>query len=79
MRSIKILWIYEGENGCWTSTEGRFSIIPGGWRGGVTPDFYEIRDRMDRNSTTRRSSTVTKAKACCLEKVTVDLQRMGLV
>lgn len=48
--SKKINWIYEGEAGCWHSGEHRFTISPGGWRGGVTPDHYELNDAIGGGS-----------------------------
>jgi len=46
MKAIKIQWNSEGEAGAWSSSEGRFSISGGGYRHGVTPDFYELRDEI---------------------------------
>jgi hypothetical protein len=67
---IKINWIYEGEAAYWHSSEHRFSVFPCGWRGGVTPDYYKLRDNMSKNHSeqpcTYQYDTVRESKAKAL-------------
>lgn len=63
----KINWIYEKEAGCWHSSEHRFSIAPGGWRGGVTPDFYELNDSIGGGSNIY--DTVKEAKNAAVSTI----------
>ena len=57
---FKIRFLYCGEAGYWHSVEGRFKISPGGFRHGVTPDFYELQDAVTKKSTNH--DTIGEAK-----------------
>jgi len=69
----KIQWIYEGESGYWHSSEHRFEIEPYGFRGGVTPDYYTLTDRMGGNST--KADTVGELKAYALDAINQQEQK----
>lgn len=62
---MTIRWIYQGEAGYWTSVEQRFDIFPGGWRGGVTPDYYELHDMVTKSVI--KYDTVSEAKQAALD------------
>lgn len=78
---IKVTWLREGQGedarGYWTSAEGRFDISPYGYRHGVTPDGYELQDRMGEQFVvegrrafrprTYRFDTVRECKAKAVE------------
>lgn len=63
---IKIHWIYSGEPGYWYSMEGRFDVYPDGWRGGVSPDGYRVRDAVTGDNS-KLFDTVTAAKGHAID------------
>ena len=75
MKAIKIQWHSEGEHGFWVSSELRFSITPNGFRNGVTPDFYELRDADTNPARITRYDTVADAKSAAVKRVAKDLER----
>ena len=73
--NIRINWIYEGEAGYWRSVEGRFTVSPGGFRHGVTPDFFELRDvNLKPKNNTNRFDTVGAAKSAAITRCIAELK-----
>ena len=86
MKGFKINWVYEGEQGYWRSSEGRFSVSPI-YIGRTTPQGYEVRDEMGNRvrgedgyirlaaQTKGGFYTVAEAKAWAENKAREELQR----
>ena len=75
---MKIRWLYCGEAGYWHSNEGRFDIAPGGFRHGVTPDFFELRDGLAKpEKRNTKHDTVAAAKSEALNVAIRDAKFAG--
>lgn len=80
---ITIKWHYGGEHGAWVSGEGRFTIGGGGYRHGLTPDFYTLRDSYDQvlkgfPDEPGNFDTVREAKDAALARVVFTLASEGI-
>ena len=66
---IKIHWLYEGEQGYWRSSEGRYSISPnyGGW---LSPMNYTL---LDKHGSYSVQDTVAECKSLALSRCTTEL------
>lgn len=74
--TIKIRFLYCGEAGYWVSAEGRYEIFPGGFRHGVTPDYYELYDNVKKcdGYRAKQYSSVAEAKQAALATSISDVK-----
>jgi hypothetical protein len=78
---MKLIWINENpgasadERGYWRSVEGRFNIVPR-YRSCVYPDTFEVRDNMEKITSTH--NTVRDAKFWAFDRVRRELINSGI-